>query len=217
MMKADAKILEKAGKAQRKAEKVRRLEEAETARLEASVVDPVKHGDLVANETFGGRRVKVFKNGYVTVNSTFNRHPPVERLISITDDSNITKKSGLGRGVAAVATGGLNLLSSNKRGDAYLTIVTDTQTHVLHSEAPIAAEMRSLKRLAGAAQRAVSHAPSQPSQQPLPVTVASNLPPAGSSTMSPADHLRQLASLHQDGLLSDAEFNAKREMLLKDL
>lgn len=71
-----------------------------------------------------------------------------ERLLAIEATSDVSKKTGLGRGTAAVATLGVNLIvTSNRRGDAYLTIRTDRKTHVLHVDSPSASDLKSAKGL----------------------------------------------------------------------
>lgn len=214
LTKAESKARRNATKDLQKSEKALRKDEQKASTIAAATADPTKHGAVIAKETFSGKTVQIFQNGYVKVSGPLSRNAPIERLISISDDANITKKSGLGRGLGFVATGGLNMLSSNKRGDVYLTIVTDQQTHLLHVEAPPAWEMKAAKKLAGAALRVTPETENSPTtdQSVPPVGV----PPAG-SLVSPAERLRQLADLHAEGLLSDEEFAAKRDLIVKDL
>lgn len=214
LTKAESKTRRRAAKELQKSEKAQQKDEHKAATVAAATADPTKHGAVLAKETFSGKTVQIFQNGYVKVSGPLSRNAPIERLISISDDANITKKTGLGRGLGFVATGGLNMLSSNKRGDIYLTIVTDQQTHLLHVEAPPAWEMKAAKKLAGAALRVTPETENSPTtdQSVPPVGV----PPVG-SLVSPAERLRQLASLHAEGLLSDEEFAAKRDAAMKDL
>ena len=69
-----------------------------------------------------------------------------EKLIAIDlDTSNVTKKTGIGRGIAAIATVGVSLNAPSNRGDIYLTIVTKTETYSLHQTFPEEREIKVLK------------------------------------------------------------------------
>lgn len=202
----------RARKAEAKTQRADAKVERKRRAAEAAIVDPQVHGAVIASAVFGGRSIKVFQNGYVKVAWTLmEKKAPVEELVSILDDANITKKSGLGRGAAAVATGGLNLLSSNKRGDLYLTIVTTTNTYTLHEESPSSGDMRAAKTLAAAALRVT---PISGTGESAPTEPSSIEIPAGTSV---ADRLRDLAVLHAEGILSDGEYQEKKAELLKML
>ena len=75
-----------------------------------------------------------------------------EKLISIElDTSNVTKKTGIGRGIAAVITVGASLNAPSNRGDIYLTIVTAKEIYSLHQTFPEEREIRELKKFVATA------------------------------------------------------------------
>ena len=72
----------------------------------------------------------------------------LEKLVSIDlDTQNVTKKTGVGRGIAAIVTVGASLAAtSSNRGDIYLTIVTKEDTYSLHQTFPVEKEIQKLKK-----------------------------------------------------------------------
>lgn len=140
------------GKTERRDARLAR--DAEETRREAG--EHRAYGNKVADEQFGGRRVRIYGRGYVRVSrALFGSGAQFERLRSIEASSDVSKKTALGRGVAAVGTGGLNLMGSNKRGDVYLTIQTDSDTYVLHADPPTAMNLKAVKKLEAAGLAAI--------------------------------------------------------------
>jgi len=157
-------------------------------------------GNLVVEDTFAAKRVAIYQNGYVRI-GMFKLGAP-EKLMGISATDGSSNKTGVGRGAAAVATGGLNyLLSESKRGDLYLTIITDKKTHSLHTSVPDDSEVRSMLKLE-AAGSAVLKAPTSSADAP-----------SGSSG-SLAEEIANLKTLHDQGVLSDEEFNLAKAKLL---
>jgi len=152
------------------------------------------YGPKVEDAVFGGRRVRIYGKGFVRVNAPFRgKNANYQRLVAIEASSDVSKKTGLGRAVGAVATQGVNLLGSNKRGDVYLTITTDYETYVLHEDPPTAMNLRTVKRLeaagnaarvrgAAAASERVTDTPgasaSDPKPQVEPMNVSTHYPTA---------------------------------------
>ena len=198
-------------------------------------------GAEVESGVFGGRQVKIFQNGYVQVGfMLLAGRMAHERLMAIEASSDVGKKSAVGRGAGAVMTGGLNLLGSNKRGDVYLTIVTDQNTHVLHEDPPTAGNMRTSKRLEAAGNAVIRHSETFQAMPHVPEVTASALPPAGQpqavdapqtvqvqesapavsdgqATGSVSDRLRELTVLRDEGLVSPEEYQQLRTKLLESL
>lgn len=87
-----------------------------------------RYGEIVLTARFGVvKKVSLHSKGFV---SGLGSQP--ERLLAISGDADITKKSGAGRALGALASRGNNLFMSNMRGDVYITIVTDVKTHTIH-------------------------------------------------------------------------------------
>lgn len=190
MDKEEKRALKEASKQQRKEEKAANAAEMRN-----------NYGDEVLNKPFAFSTVTLYSKGYVRVKGGFGliKSAP-QKLIAIDYSADITKKTGLGRASAAVLTGGLNLLSSNKRGDAYLTIVTDVQTHSLRSEGPTAMELSNGQALASTGRALIGASDSG-------VTI-----PTDDSDI--ADQLQKLTKLHKAGALTDEEFAAAKARIL---
>lgn len=178
-----------------------------------------RYGRQVANHTFGMRTVRIYDKGYVRV-SMFGVGGDFQQLLSIEASSDVSKKSGLGRGAVAIVTAGVNLAGSNKRGDVYLTIVTKGTTHVLHEDPPTVMNLRASKSLE-AAGRAVIQAnadrtteETQQSTSALPSTWAE--PVSASAEGVGAQKLRELAELRDQGLVTEEEFAELRAKLLRE-
>lgn len=102
-------------------------------------------GDLIASGAFGGKTIHIHRNGYVRVAIFMRDSVKFEKLIGIETSADITKKSGAGRAAGAMLTMGMNLASSNKRGDVYLTIVTETTAYALRQAPSMGAPMTAQK------------------------------------------------------------------------
>ena len=170
----------------------------------ANGADPDKVGKTVESQRFGGKRITIYANGYVQVAGMLSSPPP-EKLVAIVADVEVTKKTGLGRGAAAVVTGGLSFVTTpNKRGDIYLTIITEQQSHKLHTEVPMDTDIKSVKALE-AAGRAVLEASSR--SQGTPSTH-----PA--SDKSVPDQIRDMKALLDEGLVTQEDFDQFKRRLL---
>lgn len=173
---------------QRKAEK--NAKKAAAAELESQL------GSVVAQELFAAKMVTIYQNGFVKVRGLLGGSP--ERLQAISATSDITKKSGLGRGAAALATGGLNLLSPNKRGDVYLVIVTDQTTHTLHTDMPTANDLKNAKTLEAAGLAVLA-------RQSATAVAGEEAPPAGQKSV--AEQLREMKALLDEGVITQEDFD----------
>lgn len=204
----------KEAKAMRRAEK-QATKEAKSAAQEAEEQESIRlYGREVLSQQFGGKVVRIYEMGFVRVGAIFtSTAAPVERLHSIQANADVTKKTGLGRGAAAVATGGLSLAAANRRGDVFLTIATSVTTHVLRESPPTSRNMTASRALEAAGNSVLSrvgvHTDSPASQAPDSATVD-----AGEDMRS---RLQRLKDLLADELISDDEYEAKRTELLQGL
>jgi hypothetical protein len=156
----------------------------------------------VARGTFAFHSIRIYQNGFVRIKKPFGG-TSFERLIGIDASSDVARKSGLGRGVGAVATMGLSLAKSNKKGDVYLAITTNVKTHLLHADPPTAMNLNTLKRLEAAGNAVIR---ARDGQLAPPVT-----------EQTTAEKLRDLEKLRADGLVSADEYDELRAKLLGDL
>lgn len=170
-----------------------------------------KYGRVVVTATFGfNKKISLYSNCYVSGDG----FPLPQKLIAISGDANVTKKSGLGRGIGAVVTAPLtgmlvsNLDGSNMRGDVYLTIVTDVKTHTIHID--MKNQMKSANPV-GEMQKLVTTGEALIKQ--------SQVAPQGETMnqQSGPDLASQLSSLNdlfQAGALSEDEFNSAKAKIL---
>jgi hypothetical protein len=175
------------------------------------------YGPLVSEGSFGLRSVKIYGKGFVKVAPLmFGKLATYERLVSIEFAGDVQKKTAPGRLGAAVLTGGANvLLTPNKRGDVYLTIVTDRTTHVLHEDPPNFLNIRTAKQLAATGQGVLKRlAVDAPEKEHGEVTTGSR---SSQSVRSVTDRLKELTDLHAQGMITDGEYEDLRANLLKEL
>ena len=161
-----------------------------------------RYGTLLADEVFGSKRVWIYSKGYVSV-GLFSPGTPT-KLLGISGNADVTKKTVIGRGVVAAMTMGANLaLTPNKRGDAYLSITTDIKTYMLHMSPPTEQGLKAMRKLEGAGQAVLDmNVPNQ-----VIVTNAGTEPDL-------ALQLEKLSALKQSGALSEAEYQAAKKQLL---
>lgn len=201
----------------RKAQKAASTAAKQEQKAREAAAELANYGRQVAKEVFGNRTVRIYDKRYVRVAvMMFGSSAPFERLIAIDASADVSKKSGLGRGVGAVATMGVNLLGSNKRGDVYLTITTDVTTHVLHEDPPTAMGLKTVKRLEAAGRAVLQAGSPEPVAQERPsITLPqANVAPSTPSETSTAQKLRELADLRAEGLVSADEYEKLRARLL---
>lgn len=207
-------------KEERRADKSRRKEEAEVVRAEQERRDHERCGDLIEKQSVSLKTIAIFSKGYVRVGGFMGLgSAPYEKLFAIEDSTDIQKKTGLGRTLMAGATLGANLaLTPNKRGDAYLTIVTEVRSHAIHVETPNAMQLKAIKSVAAAGRAVIAqHAGAPLPHDPTTDVSALDAPPATAqepATLGPADKLREYASLHEQGLLTDDEYQSLRAKII---
>lgn len=203
----EAKEQERAAKAEeRKAESTKKRAELE-ARIQARKDDKARQvldnlqtfGKVISREFLASKTITFYEKGYVSV-ALFGSGTP-EKLIDITTNADVSKKTGLGRGIVAVASGGLNLVSSNMRGDINVTIVTDATTHLIHVSPPSETSLKTARKIEATGKGLLARLNSggQPSSAP-----AADL----------ASQIAKLVDLNKAGVLTDEEFSAAKAKLL---
>ena len=207
MNKEEAKAQKAALREQRKAEAAAKMEqiqrELDEKMARTNGADPDKHGRTVESQRFGGKTITIFSNGFVQVAGMISSPAP-ERLIQIEANIEVTKKTGIGRGVAAVATQGWSLLTPNKRGDIYLTILTDKQMHTLNSGTPTDAEIKAVHALELAGKAVLGGSGGGPA--------AASSQSAGEKSIP--DQIRDMKALLDEGLVSQEDFDQFKKQLL---
>jgi len=167
---------------------------------------PPYYGTLTANETFGNYRVRVFSDGYIQVSTGLGLiKGSIEKLLQIDCEAQISKKTGLGRGLATIVTAGANQLSPNQRGNLILTITTDKKVHVLFQEMPFAHDIKGMNKLVAAGKSVINQ-----NKKSAPI----DLPKISSDNQNLAQQIRELSELKDSGVITQQEFEAAKQKLL---
>lgn len=179
-------------------------------------VDLEKYGRLISDEIFFAKRIRLYSRGFIRVGSTSNA--PYEKLLGISGSVDATKKTALGRSLAFGATMGFSYLlnPNDKRGDVYLTIVTDKKTHALHQSPPSAKAIQAMHQLVTAGEAILKSQVFSTRIQPMdsrPLTdgISAN---TGGSVEDLLSRLQQLGDLHASGVVSDDEFSLLKEKIM---
>ena len=165
-------------------------------------------GREVASGVVGTDKVTIYERGFVRIATVlFGGDTMPERLMGIEASDLARKKSGVARGASYVVTGGFNMLYSNKKGDVYLTVVTEHKTYSLQQQASDRS-LKAIKRLEAAGNAVLRE-----------LELAANATPATVPTEGRklSERLAQLAELLQEGLISQQEHDEKRRVLLDEI
>ena len=163
------------------------------------------YGAKLVSGIIGLHEISLYENGWVRVRLAGLGFP--EQLRSISGESHASMKTGIGRGLAAVATGGLNMVGgvSKLRGTLNLTIVTSDQVHTISKEGPTPEEVAALQRIVAVGQTL---------QNDVAVTTP-NMSAAHTTTIdSIPEQISALAQLRDSGAITEDEFQSKKTELL---
>lgn len=167
-----------------------------------------KYGPELVTARFASLTITIFGNGYVRISALLGLvEGAMEELLAISGDTDITKKTGVGRVAGAILTNGLNLGTPNQRGNVYLTISTNVDTYAFVSQTPDSGTIANMQAIvsAGTAALARAEAMRQPKSVASPVGQPLDL----------SVQLRNLAELKSSGLLTDEEFAKAKAKLLE--
>ena len=167
---------------------------------------PPHYGTLVANESFGLYKVRIFSDGYIQISKGLGLFKgSIEKLLEIEGESQITKKSALGRGLAGVVTLGKNQLAPNQRGNLIMTITTDKVVHVLIEDLPQKQWIVSMNKLVAVGKSVIKKGTS------IEATATAK---ESSPSQSLAQQIRELSELKDAGVISEKEFESAKQKLL---
>jgi hypothetical protein len=167
---------------------------------------PPHYGTVVANESFGLYKVRIFSDGYIQISKGLGLFKgSIEKLLEIEGESQITKKSALGRGLAGVVTLGKNQLAPNQRGNLIMTITTDKVVHVLIEDVPQKQWIVSMNKLVAVGKSVIKKGTSSE------VTATAKDSPHSQSL---AQQIRELSELKDAGVISEQEFESAKKKLL---
>lgn len=187
-------------------EKLRQRAAEGNERALKKLADAEQYGRVVAQGTFAARTVRIFEKGYVSV-GTFGSGTP-KRLLGISGTDKTQRKNPIGRSAVFVATLGVNYLTTpNKRGSAYLVIVTPDKTFTLTSPDPSDSDLKNMLKLEAAGQGVIEAQAIAGSSPGVP-------PDGGMMHSDLAGQLSRLRELHSSGALTDEEFALAKAQLL---
>lgn len=187
-------------------EKLRRRAAQGNRKAQDKLAQSEQFGRVIAEGTFAAHSVRIFERGYVSVGLVGSGTP--RRLLGISGVDKTQRKNPIGRSAVFVATMGVNYLATpDKRGSAYLIIVTPDKTYTLTSPDPSDGDLKNMIKLE-AAGLAVIEAQANASQAQEGFSVG--------TTTSPdlAGQLSRLHDLHSSGALTDEEFSQAKAQLL---
>jgi hypothetical protein len=157
-----------------------------------------KFGNLVCEELFGGKRIRIFEFGFIQI---------------------IGSIEGLFSGDNALFEKLLSVSSSygHKGDDAYLVVVTEIKTHTLIGNVGRRGwihdydhEIRSMHALTAAAKAVLEH----PGPRELSRSGLSEVSTDVKTSISIADEIAKLVKLRDSGALTDEEFQTLKKKLL---
>ena len=167
------------------------------------------YGSEVVSRPFATKKITIYSQGFVRVDTGAGAFKgKVEKLLDIFGETDITRKTGLGRAAGAVLTAGANvLLSPGQRGNVYLTITTDRDTHSIMWSRPDAYSIKTMNELVSAGKSVIARANSA-------MNAAGSANHPALATFDLAEQLAKLAELRTAGVLSEEEFSAAKAKLI---
>ena len=158
-----------------------------------------KFGNLVCEEFFGGKRIRIFEFGFIqiigSIESLFSGdNTPFEKLLSVSSSY------------------------GHKGDDAYLVVVTEIKTHTLIGNVGINRglvknydyEIRSMHKLTATAKAVLEH----PGPRELSRSGLAEVSTDAKTSTSIADEITKLVKLRDSGALTDEEFQTLKKKLL---
>jgi hypothetical protein len=197
-------------------------------------------GNLITRGQFGCHYIEIYENGYVRIAASqdelkgafMTKIAPFEKLLafSFSEESGTKNNAAesstnsllraasslVGKGLKAplpglAIQGASHILQKKLDKKSTLTITTDHEVHVIAKTNSEDTEVG--QALAQAAQTILGNTAASLTAAPQPAAMPP-LPPTQPSKASTADRLRELAALHDDGVLDDAEFAAAKAKIL---
>jgi hypothetical protein len=167
---------------------------------------PPHYGTVVANESFGLYKIRIFSDGYIQISKGLGMFKgSIEKLLEIEGESQLTKKSGLGRGLAGIVTLGKNQLAPNQRGNLIMTITTDKVVHVLIEDFPKDIYVKSMHKLVAVGKSVIKKGETPAVREVRQVA---------SVSQSLAQQIKELSELRNAGIISEKEFESAKQKLL---
>ena len=153
-----------------------------------------KFGNLVCEELFGGKMIRIFEFGFIQIVGGFGGdNAPFEKLLAVSSSY------------------------GHKGDDAYLVISTEIETHTLVGDVgrrgiirDYDKEIRSMHKLTTTAKAVLEH----PGPRELSRSGLAEVSTDANSSTSIADEIAKLVKLRDSGALTDEEFQTLKKKLL---
>lgn len=178
-----------------RAERKERIAERKAAGKQAQLE---KYGKPIASGAFGWSLVEIYESGHVRISGGAMLEL---KGIEFTDMSR--QKNQIGRVVGFLGTGGWNMATSTRKGEAFLSISTASGVKTLKTSEARPSDIQTANKLVAASKAIVGRAkPEQGATAP------------GQDDLS--IQLQRLEELKKTGALTDEEFSAAKRKLLAD-
>jgi uncharacterized membrane protein YhaH (DUF805 family) len=155
-----------------------------------------KYGKPIASGAFGWTFVEVYKSGHVRVS-----RGAMQQLLGIEFTDLSQRKNQIGRVVGFLGTGGLNMATSTRKGEAYLSITTPSGVRTVKTSEARPSDIETAQKLVAAA-KAIS------------ASVQHSSAGSSSNVEDISAQLEKLSALKEQGALSKEEFSAAKKKLL---
>lgn len=170
------------------------LSENQDATRSIDDIRATKFGNLVCEEAFGGKRVRIFEFGFIQIVGLFGGdNAPFEKLLAVSSSY------------------------GHQGDDAYLVISTEIETHTLVGDVgrrgiirDYDKEIRSMHKLTATAKAVLEH----PGPRELSRSGLAEVSTDAKTSTSIADEIAKLVKLRDSGALTDEEFQTLKKKLL---
>ena len=179
-----------------KEERKERSRKQKERKAEAEKAHREKYGKPIASGAFGWTLVEVFKTGHVRISGG-----AMQELYGIEFTDLSQRKNQIGRVVGFLGTGGLNMATSTRKGEAYLSVSTPSGVRTLKTSEARPSDIETANKLVAASKAVAGRAKSEQT----------------AATAGPDDlsiQLQRLDELKKTGGLTEDEFSAAKKKLL---
>ena len=154
-----------------------------------------KYGKPLASGAFGWTLVEVYESGHVRISGG-----AMMELLGIEFRDLSQRKNQIGRIVGFLGTGGWNMATSTRKGEAYLSITTTAGVRTLKTSEARPSDIETANKVVAASKSVVAR------------KTQANEPSISSGSLS--NELEKLSKLREEGTLTDEEFAAAKKKLL---
>lgn len=178
-----------------KDERTERNQRNRERKAEAARQHLEKYGKPIASEVFGWTLIEIFKTGHVRI-----ARGEMQELLGIEFTDISQRKNQIGRMAGFIGTGGLNMFTSTRKGEAFLSISTASGSKTLKVGEVRPSDIETAHKLMAASKTVIHGNRSQSSGNETAPDLSAQL--------------EKLSSMKNSGELSEGEFAAAKKKLL---